>query len=265
MALASGPMLCYIAAMNAEHPGERIAKVIARAGRASRRDAERLIQEGRVAVNGETLASPARNVTPQDVVTVDGVPLAAPARTRLFRFHKPDRTITAARDPEGRRTIYDVLPKELPRLMPVGRLDWSSEGLLLLTNDGELKRHLELPATAWIRRYRVRAFGDPPDAETIARLAKGITIEGIAYDRIETAIERRQGGNVWLSMSLREGKNREIRRVLAHIGLQVNRLIRVSYGPFLLGQLQPGAVEEVPPKVIREQVGGDFARAPERR
>jgi 23S rRNA pseudouridine2605 synthase len=251
--------------MSEDHPGERIAKVIARAGRASRRDAERMIAEGRVSVNGEKLASPARNVTPDDVVVIDGVPLAAPARTRLFRFHKPERTITAARDPEGRQTIYDVLPKELPRLMPVGRLDWSSEGLLLLTNDGELKRHLELPATAWIRRYRVRAFGEPPGEATIALLAKGISMEGVSYGPIETLVERRQGGNVWLSMSLREGKNREIRRVLAHIGLQVNRLIRVAYGPFQLGQLRLGEVEEVAPKVIREQIGAGFAKPAPRR
>jgi 23S rRNA pseudouridine2605 synthase len=246
--------------MSDEHPGERIAKVIARAGKASRRDAERLIAEGRVSVNGEKLTSAARNVTPQDTITIDGVPVGPPARTRLFRFHKPDSTITAARDPEGRRTIYDVLPRELPRVMPVGRLDWSSEGLLLLTNDGELKRHLELPATAWIRRYRVRAFGDPPNERTIAQLAKGITVEGVHYDAIDTAIERQQGGNVWLTMALREGKNREIRRVLAHIGLQVNRLIRTAYGPFQLGHLAPGAVEEVPPKIVREQIGGDFAK-----
>ena len=265
MPLAAGAPLCYMRAMDQEHPGERIAKVIARSGRASRRDAERLVAEGRVSVNGEVLSSPARNVTAQDVVAIDGVPLAAPARTRLFRFHKPDRCITAARDPEGRRTIYDVLPRELPRLMPVGRLDWNSEGLLLLTNDGELKRHLELPATAWIRRYRVRAFGDPPDAATIARLSKGIEIDGVRYDGIETAIDRRQGGNVWLTMALREGKNREIRRVLAHIGLQVNRLIRVAYGPFQLGQLRLGEVEEVAPKVIREQIGAGFAKPAPRR
>ncbi len=265
MPLAAGAPLCYMRAMDQEHPGERVAKVIARSGRASRRDAERLVAEGRVSVNGEVLSSPARNVTAQDVVAIDGVPLAAPARTRLFRFHKPDRCITAARDPEGRRTIYDVLPADLPRLMPIGRLDWNSEGLLLLTNDGELKRHLELPATAWIRRYRVRAFGDPPDAATIARLAKGIEIDGVRYDGIETAIDRRQGGNVWLTMALREGKNREIRRVLSHLGLEVNRLIRVSYGAFQLGQLVPGAIEEVPPRALRDLVGGAFGKAPARR
>jgi len=251
--------------MNDTHPGERIAKVIARAGRASRRDAERLIEAGRVAVNGEVLTSAARNVVPGDVVTVDGAALAAPARTRLFRFHKPDRYITAARDPEGRPTIYDVLPRDLPRLMPVGRLDWSSEGLLLLTNDGELKRHLELPATEWIRRYRVRAFGTPPDAAEIARLEAGIEIDGARYGRIETVVDRRQGDNVWLTMSLREGRNREIRRVLAHLGLQVNRLIRVAYGPFQLGQLAPGEVEEVPPRVLRDMIGGAFGKPPPRR
>ena len=246
-------------------PGERIAKVIARAGRASRRDAERLIAAGRVAVNGAVLDSPARNVLPADIVTIDGVPLAAPERTRMFRFHKPDRCITAARDPEGRRTIYDVLPRDLPRLMPVGRLDWNSEGLLLLTNDGALKRHLELPTNAWIRRYRVRAFGLAPDAAMMARLEAGMEIDGVRYDRIETVIDRRQGDNIWLTMSLREGKNREIRRVLAHLGLQVNRLIRVAYGAFQLGQLSPGAIEEVPPKVLRDMVGGEFGKAPTRR
>ena len=251
--------------MTESFPGERIAQVIARAGAASRRDAERLIAAGRVAVNGATIDSPARNVTAEDVVAIDGVPLAAPERARLFRFYKPDRCITAARDPEGRPTIYDALPPGLPRLMPVGRLDWNSEGLLLLTNDGGLKRHLELPATAWIRRYRVRAFGMPPDEAAIARLAAGIEIDGVRYGRIETTIDRRQGDNIWLTMSLREGKNREIRRVLERLGLQVNRLIRVAYGAFQLGQLAPGAIEEVPAKVLREMVGGDFGKPPPRR
>jgi 23S rRNA pseudouridine2605 synthase len=251
--------------MTESFPGERIAKVIARAGAASRRDAERLIAAGRVAVNGATIDSPARNVTAEDVVAIDGVPLAAPERARLFRFYKPDRCITAARDPEGRPTIYDALPPGLPRLMPVGRLDWNSEGLLLLTNDGGLKRHLELPATAWIRRYRVRAFGMPPDEAAIARLAAGIEIDGVRYGRIETTIDRRQGDNIWLTMSLREGKNREIRRVLERLGLQVNRLIRVAFGAFQLGQLAPGAIEEVPAKVLREMVGGDFGKPPPRR
>jgi 23S rRNA pseudouridine2605 synthase len=247
------------------HPGERIAKVIARAGHASRRDAERLIAEGRVRVNGQAIASPALNITPQDVVTIDGVVLAAPERSRLFRFHKPGQCITAARDPEGRRTIYDVLPRDLPRLMPIGRLDWNSEGLLLLTNDGALKRHLELPANAWIRRYRVRAFGAPPDPAALAQLASGIEIDGVRYDRIETAIDRRQGDNLWMTMALREGKNREIRRVLAHLGLPVNRLIRVAYGAFQLGDLAPGAVEEVPPRVLRDMIGGVFGKPPARR
>jgi 23S rRNA pseudouridine2605 synthase len=251
--------------MTETHPGERIAKVIARAGAASRRDAERLIAAGRVAVNGATIDSPALNVTARDVVAIDGVPLAAPERARLFRFHKPLRCIVAARDPEGRPTIYDALPPGLPRLMPVGRLDWNSEGLLLLTNDGGLKRHLELPATAWIRRYRVRAFGMPPDAAAIARLEAGIEIDGVRYGRIETVIDRRQGDNVWLTMSLREGRNREIRRVLERLGLQVNRLIRVAYGAFQLGQLAPGAIEEVPPKVLRDMIGGEFGKPPPRR
>jgi 23S rRNA pseudouridine2605 synthase len=238
-----------------EVPGERIAKVIARAGLCSRREAERLIAEGRVAVNGETLASPARNVTESDLVAVDGKPLAAPARARLFRFHKRPGTITAASDPRGRRTIYADLAPELPRLMPVGRLDYNSEGLLLLTNDGELKRHLELPATGWVRRYRVRAHGEPPSADALAALAGGATVEGVAYGPIEAAIDRRQGSNCWLTMALREGRNREVRRVCASLGLQVNRLIRTAYGPFQLGHLEPGAVDEVAGKVLREQLG----------
>ncbi len=250
--------------MSGEHPGERIAKVIARAGHASRRDAERMIAEGRVSINGEKLTSPARNVTPADIVVIDGVALAAPDKPRLFRFHKPAHTITTARDPQGRDTIYDVLPKNLPRLMPIGRLDWSSEGLLLLTNDGEIKRHLELPASAWLRRYRVRAYGTPPNNEILSKLEQGITVEGVQYDSIETVVDRKQGSNVWLTMSLREGKNREIRRVLAHLDLQVNRLIRVAYGAFQLGQLQPGDLEEVTGKVLREQVGVAFAPPPVR-
>jgi 23S rRNA pseudouridine2605 synthase len=192
------------------------------------------------------------------VVTIDGVALAAPARTRLFRFHKPDRTITAARDPEGRRTIYDVLPKELPRLMPVGRLDWSSEGLLLLTNDGELSRALELPDTALVRQYRARARGRVTQAELDA-LKDGVTVDGIRYGPIEATIDKAktqedgsQSANLWISVSITEGKNREVRKVLESVGLKVNRLIRLAYGPFALSTLPPGEIEEVGPRVIRE-------------
>jgi 23S rRNA pseudouridine2605 synthase len=238
-----------------EMPGERVAKVIARAGLCSRREAERLVEAGRVAVNGETLTQAARNVTADDLVTVDGRPIAAPSRPRLFRFHKPPGVIVAASDPRGRRTIYDGLPPELPRLMPVGRLDYNSEGLLLLTTDGAIKRHLELPATGWVRRYRVRAHGEPPTAEAFAALARGMTVEGVAYGPIEAALDRRQGSNCWLTMALREGRNREVRRVLAALGLQVNRLIRTAYGPFQLGELPSGALDEVSAKVLREQLG----------
>jgi 23S rRNA pseudouridine2605 synthase len=248
----------------APREGERIAKVIARAGRASRREAERLIAEGRVAVNGETLASPALNVGASDIVTVDGVPLDAPERVRLFKFHKPMGCIVAANDPRGRKTIYDILSRDLPRVMPIGRLDYNSEGLLLLTNDGGLKRHLELPRTGWIRRYRARAHGDPPKAEALAALAGGVTVDGIVYGPIEASVDRRQGHNCWLTVALREGRNREVRRVLAHLGLQVNRLIRTAYGPFLLGELAAGDCEEISARVLREQLGTAYADVKER-
>ena len=241
-------------AVDAAAVPERIAKRIARAGLCSRRDAERLIAEGRVAVDGEVVTSPARNVTPANVVAVDGVPLAAPEQARLFRYHKPPGVVTTARDPEGRPTIYDRLPEGLPRLMPVGRLDLPSEGLLLLTNDGGLKRRLELPATGWLRRYRVRAFGRIDEAR-LAALKEGIEIDGVAYGPILAHLDSVQGANAWLTMGLREGKNREVRRVLEHLGLSVNRLIRVAYGPFQLGNLARGAIEEIRPKVLREQLG----------
>jgi 23S rRNA pseudouridine2605 synthase len=238
--------------------GERIAKLIARAGLCSRREAERWIAAGRVAIDGKKLASPAVNVAPESVVTVDGQPLPAPERPRLFRYHTPRGVLTTARDPQGRPTIYDDLPAGLPRLMPVGRLDFNSEGLLLLTNDGELKRHLELPQTGWVRRYRARVLG-APDQAALSGLAKGITIEGIAYGPIEASVDRpfeaEHGRNVWLTVALREGKNREVRRVLAYLGLTVSRLIRVAYGPFQLGQLARGAGEEVPYRVLRQQLG----------
>jgi 23S rRNA pseudouridine2605 synthase len=243
----------------AETPeGERIAKVMARAGLCSRRDAERWIADGRVSVNGKVLESPAFNVTDQDRVTVDGRPIAQRERTRLFLFHKPRGTVTTDRDPEGRDTIFDVLPEGLPRLVTIGRLDINTEGLLLLTNDGGLARTLELPATGWLRRYRVRAHGAIDQAQLDA-LAEGVVIEGVEYRGIEAKIDRTQGANVWLTMGLREGKNREIKRVLEHLGLAVNRLIRVSYGPFQLGELDEGVVEEVKTRILIDQLGEKLA------
>ena len=238
--------------------GERIAKRIARAGLCSRRDAERLIALGRVTVDGERLRSPALDVRPEQRITVDGVPLAAAEPARLFRYHKPKGVLTAARDPEGRTTIDDTLPDDLPRLMPIGRLDLNSEGLLLLTNDGGLKRRLELPATGWLRRYRVRAFGAVDDAQ-LRTLAAGVVVDGIAYGPIQARIDRLQGDNLWLTLGLREGKNREVRKVLQHVGLEVNRLIRVAYGPFQLGQLARRGIEEVRHKVLAEQLGSILA------
>jgi 23S rRNA pseudouridine2605 synthase len=222
---------------------QRIAKLLARAGIASRREVERMIAEGRIALNGEKLTTPATLLENLQGVTVDGRPVRPAAATRLFRFYKPQGTITAAHDPKGRTTIYDRLPKGLPRLMPVGRLDFMTEGLLLLTNDGELKRQLELPRTGVVRTYRARAFGNVSQAQ-LERLAEGITIDGIHYGSINANLERRAGSNCWIEMSLTEGKNREVRRVLAHLGLQVSRLIRTAYGPFTLNGLEPGDVDE---------------------
>lgn len=234
--------------------GERIAKTIARAGLCSRRDAERLIAEGRIAVNGRVLTSPAVTVTAADRIEVDGAPLAARERTRLWLFHKPRGLVTTNRDPEGRPTIFSKLPPDLPRVVTIGRLDLNTEGLLLLTNDGGLARVLELPATGWLRRYRVRAHGRI-EQTALDRLRHGITIDGIVYGGIEAALDRMQGTNMWLTVGLREGKNREVKRVLEHLGLAVTRLIRISYGPFQLGELAPGEVREVPKKVLRDQVG----------
>jgi 23S rRNA pseudouridine2605 synthase len=234
--------------------GERIAKVIARAGVCSRREAERLIAEGRVAVDGKVLDSPALSIGPEAVVTVDGRPLPALEQPRLWRYHKPPGLITTARDPQGRPTVFERLPPELPRVIPVGRLDLTSEGLLLLTNDGGLKRRLELPSTGWTRRYRVRVFGRVDD-EQLAALAQGVTVEGVSYGPITARLESRRGANAWLVMSLTEGKNREVRRVCRHLGLEVNRLIRVAYGPFQLGRLPRGGLAEVPPRVLAEQLG----------
>src|SRR3954466_1565490 len=223
---------------------QRIAKLLARAGVASRREVERMIADGRIALNGEKLTTPATLLRDLSGVTVDGKPVRPAAATRLFRFYKPDKSITAERDPRGRPTIYDRLPPGLPRVMPIGRLDFMTEGLLLLTNDGELKRKLELPRTGVVRTYRARAHGQVAQSQ-LEELADGITIEGMHYGSINANLERRTGSNCWIEMSLREGKNREVRRVLAHLGLQVSRLIRTSYGPFTLLGLEPGAVDEI--------------------
>jgi 23S rRNA pseudouridine2605 synthase len=241
------------------HPGERVAKAMARAGLCSRRDAEAWIEAGRVSVNGQVLTSPAFNVTERDDIRVDGAPLARRERTRLFLFHKPRGLVTTARDPEGRPTIFDALPQDAPRLVAIGRLDINTEGLLLLTNDGGLARVLELPATGWLRRYRVRAHG-AIDQAALDQLADGVTIDGVNYAGIEAKLDREQGSNVWLTMGLREGKNREIKRVLEHLGLSVNRLIRVSFGPFQLGEIEEGALVELPTRVVREQIGPRLGR-----
>ncbi|MGJ0425669.1 pseudouridine synthase [Methylocystis sp.] len=241
--------------------GDRIAKVMARAGVCSRRDAERWIADGRVAVNGRVQTSPAFNVSDSDAITIDGAPMQARERTRLFLFHKPAGYVTTARDEEGRATVFSYLEErhpDLPRLVSVGRLDINTEGLLLLTNDGGLARTLELPATGWTRRYRVRAHGAIDQAQ-LDSLADGVTIDGVHYAPIEARLEREQGANVWIAMNLTEGKNREIKRVMAHLGLDVTRLIRVSYGPFQLGDLVEGAVEEVRLKTLREQLGKSLA------
>jgi 23S rRNA pseudouridine2605 synthase len=234
--------------------GERIAKVIARAGLCSRREAEAWIAAGRVAVNGEVIASPARNVAAGDRIAVDGKALPGRERTRLFLYHKPRGLLTTHADPGGRPTIFTALPAGLPRLISVGRLDLNTEGLLLLTNDGSLARTLELPATAWLRRYRVRAHGRVGQSELEA-LRAGITVDGIRYGPIEATLDRAQGSNVWLTFAMREGKNREVKNVLGHLGLKVNRLIRVSFGPFELAGLAPGEIAEVKTRTLREQLG----------
>jgi 23S rRNA pseudouridine2605 synthase len=235
---------------------QRIAKVLARAGLCSRRDAERWVAEGRVAVDGRVLTSPAVTVTEASDIRVDGKKLPEPERARLWRYHKPTGLVTTHRDEKGRATVFAALPKELPRLISIGRLDLNSEGLLLLTNDGALARRLELPATGWLRRYKVRVHGIV-DAARLAALGKGVTIDGIAYGPIHAQLERQQGSNAWVALGLREGKNREVRRVLEHLGYPVTRLIRLSYGPFQLGGLERGSIEEVPKKVLAEQLGGD--------
>lgn len=236
---------------------ERIAKRMARAGVCSRRDAERLIAEGRVKLNGKILASPAQNVTEADKIEVDGQVVGRKEKTRLWRYHKPKGLVTSHRDEKGRDTIFDHLPEDMPRVISVGRLDLTSEGLILLTNNGELARHLELPATGWTRKYRVRAFGHITQNK-LDTLKDGVKVEGVLYGSITAVLESQTGDNCWMEMILTEGKNREIRKVLEYLGLKVNRLIRVSYGPFHLGKLGEGEAEEVAPNAIKEALGGKF-------
>jgi len=238
----------------ASPPGDRIAKVLARAGVASRREAERMILEGRVKVNGKVIDRAALNVTLSDKVEVDGREIGAPAPPRLWLYHKPAGLVTTAKDDQGRPTVFDSLPEGMPRVVSVGRLDLNSEGLLLLTNDGGIKRRLELPATGWLRKYRVRLHGTPSDAD-FAPLREGLTGDGTEYQPMEVRIDRQQGANAWVTVGLREGRNREIRRAMEAIGLKVNRLIRIGYGPFRLNDLKPGEVEEVKPRVLRDQLG----------
>lgn len=244
--------------------GERIAKRLARLGLCSRREAERWIAAGRVAVDGVVLDSPAVLVDADARIQVDGERVGAAEPTRLWRYHKPRGLVTTHADPQGRPTVFDALPAEMPRVISVGRLDLDSEGLLLLTNDGALARRLELPATGWKRRYRVRVYGRVDDA-ALAKLADGITVEGVAYGPIQAVLESRTGANCWLALSLREGRNREIRRVLGALDLQVNRLIRTAFGPFQLGALKSDAVAEVPAKALREQLGEAGSDADRRR
>lgn len=240
--------------------GDRLAKVMARAGLCSRRDAEKWIAEGRVAVNGKTIRTPAFNVTGEDTVAVDGKPIESRRATRVWLYHKPAGLVVTEKDPDGRETIFDVLAKNgMPRVLSIGRLDINTEGLLLLTNDGGLKRVLELPATGWLRRYRVRAHGKVTQQQ-LDSLKKGIEVDGIKYGPIEAELEREQGTNVWITLALREGKNREVKNVLGALGLQVNRLIRTSYGPFQLGDLPIGGVSAVKSRVLRDQLGSRLAR-----
>jgi 23S rRNA pseudouridine2605 synthase len=235
--------------------GERIAKWLARAGVASRRDAERMLTEGRVRLNNTRVDHPATFITAGDIVQVDGKVVDNPDRTRLWRYHKPDGLMTTHRDPQGRPTVFEKLPETLPRVISVGRLDLNSEGLLLLTNDGALARRLELPSTGWLRRYRVRVHGEVSEP-ALRSLGKGVVIGGTRYGPIEAGLDSRKGSNAWLTMSIHEGKNREIRRVLMHLGLETTRLIRVAYGPFQLGNLARGEVDEVQPRVLRDQLAG---------
>ena len=243
--------------------GDRIAKVLSRAGIASRREAERMIADGRVSVNGRVITSPALNVTATDRITVDGKQVGDPEPPRIWLYHKPAGLVTTERDEKDRPTVFAALPDSIPRVMSVGRLDLNSEGLLLLTNDGAVKRKLELPATGWLRRYRVRINGSVSEAK-LDELRAGIEVEGIHYQPMVVTFDRQQGANAWLTVSLREGKNREIRRAMAAIGVTVNRLIRISYGPFQLAALKQGEVEELKQRVVRDQLGLSGKPAPTR-
>jgi 23S rRNA pseudouridine2605 synthase len=245
--------------LDTKSTGERVAKVIARSGLCSRREAEALIGSKRVSVNGAIIESAALDVLPSDKVLVDGKPLSLREPPRLWRYHKPKGRVTTHKDPEGRPTVFEALPEGLPRLISVGRLDFNTEGLLLLTNDGDLARHLELPATGWTRRYRVRAFGEVSETQ-LRDLAGGLTVSGMTYGPIDASLEREQGDNVWISVSIREGKNREVRRIMEHLGLTVNRLIRISFGPFMLGDLVSGQIEEVKTAVLKDQLGPRLSR-----
>jgi 23S rRNA pseudouridine2605 synthase len=246
-----------------DSPGDRIAKVIARAGICSRRDAERLIAAGRVTLDGEKVTTPAIRIKEHQIVAVDGKPLGEPEPARLWRYHKPTDLVTTHRDPEGRGTVFQNLPKTMPRVVSVGRLDVNSEGLLLLTNDGALARRLELPSAGWTRKYRVRLFGKVSQAD-LEKLAEGITIDGVQYGPVIADLERSKGMNSWAAVSLKEGKNREVKRLMEHLGLKVSRLIRIQYGPFHLGHLDPSAVEEIPTKQWRELLGTGGKRKRER-
>ena len=234
--------------------GERIAKFLARAGIASRRDAEKLIEQGIVTVDGKVLTTPAFKVTPDMEIRVDGTRVGKPEAPRLWRYHKPDGLVTTHKDPQGRPTVFDAVTERLPRVISIGRLDLTTEGLLLLTNDGGLARLLELPSTGWVRRYRVRAYGRV-SKQALEDLSKGVEIEGVKYKPIKASLDQVQGGNLWLTVSITEGKNREVRKVMEHLGLKVNRLIRTAYGPFQLGGLAKNEIEEIPTKQLREQLG----------
>lgn len=237
-----------------DNTGERIAKFLARAGVASRREAERMIEQGIITADGVTLTTPAFKVTPDMDIRVDGTRVGKPDAPRLWRFHKPDGLVTTHKDPQGRPTVFDALQGRLPRVISIGRLDLTTEGLLLLTNSGALARRLELPSTGWTRRYRVRAYGRVSQ-KGLDALADGVEIDGVQYGPIRAHLDQTQGGNQWITMAINEGKNREIRNVCRHVGLQVNRLIRTAYGPFQLGKLAKGAFEEVPGKQLKEQLG----------